>query len=188
MDKNDKSGLFHFDKNPGKKGSKIDSKREKRRQAFMKDHNAEDLKRKREDRNVALRKEAKQAKFNKRRRLNMGNGEDLKTEEEEKKIADEELYTFDETANAFHEGMDLMEYFKMLTKTDFQLPHFLQLHDLIMAREDHKILFGIVGIRKLLSFIENPPIQSVIDANMLPILLALVTRVDFPRLQFEALW
>ena len=43
-------------------------------------------------------------------------------------------------------------------------------------------------MRKLLSFVDNPPIQNVIDANLLPVLLSLVGREDFPRLQFEVLW
>lgn len=35
---------------------------------------------------------------------------------------------------------------------------------------------------------ENSPLQRVIDNNLVPKLLALLTREDFPQLQFEAAW
>ena len=36
--------------------------------------------------------------------------------------------------------------------------------------------------------IDNPPIQNVIDANLLPALIGLIGRSDIPRIQFEVLW
>jgi len=47
---------------------------------------------------------------------------------------------------------------------------------------------GTCGIRKLLTMEENSPLQRVIDNNLVPKLLALLTREDFPQLQFEAAW
>jgi len=42
--------------------------------------------------------------------------------------------------------------------------------------------------RKLLSSDKNPPIDQIIDANMLPILVDCLTKDDQPNLQFEAAW
>ncbi len=42
--------------------------------------------------------------------------------------------------------------------------------------------------RKLLSSDKNPPIDQIIQANMLPILVDCLTKDDQPSLQFEAAW
>lgn len=186
MDNNEGSQgfSFHFDKT-GKKGKPtIDNKLEQRRKHFMREQDADDLKRKRDDKNTTLRKEAKKHKFQKSRNLKFPGGAPA----EEKKAEDTKTYTIEEAQNAWQEGMPIMDYFKILNKTEFQLPNFLLLIELICSKEDHKILFGVVGLRKLLSFIDNPPIQNVIDANLLPVLLSLIGRSDLPRLQFEVLW
>ena len=36
--------------------------------------------------------------------------------------------------------------------------------------------------------VDNPPIQNVIDVNLLPALIRLICRSDVPRIQFEVLW
>lgn len=42
---------------------------------------------------------------------------------------------------------------------------------------------GIIGIRKLLSSNDNPPIQQVIDSNLVPRMIELVKQTQFPYLQ-----
>lgn len=42
--------------------------------------------------------------------------------------------------------------------------------------------------RKLLSSDKNPPIDQIIEANMLPVLVECLTKDDQPTLQFEAAW
>lgn len=59
---------------------------------------------------------------------------------------------------------------------------------MIHSPHDKFILMAIVGFRKLVSLIKNPPIQGIIDANLLPTILGLLNRQDIPRIQFEALW
>jgi hypothetical protein len=181
---NGSNGLsFHFDKSESKRGNQAESKIEQRRKNFLKEQDIDEIKRKRDDKNVSLRKEVKKNKFAKRRAINLPS-ENKKEESKTKEVK----YTVDEAQSAWKEGMDIMEYFKIVNKTTFDLPHFVFLIELICSREDHKILFGMVGMRKLLSFVNNPPIQNVIDANLLPILLGLSSRKDIPRLQFEVLW
>lgn len=184
-DELDQNAVFHFDKGQKKGISQVQSKMDKRRTNFMREADLEDLKRKRDDKAVTLRKQAKQNKFAKNRTLKFPH---LTDKEENKKTEFDQKYTIDEAELAWHEGMDIMDYFKILDKTKFELPHFIILLELICQKEDHKILFGVVGLRKLLSIVDNPPIQSVIDSNLLPVLLSLTTRNDFPRLQYEVLW
>jgi len=47
---------------------------------------------------------------------------------------------------------------------------------------------SMVKLRKLLSIEHNPPIQDIIDAGFIPQFVQLLTRVDFPQIQFEACW
>lgn len=49
-------------------------------------------------------------------------------------------------------------------------------------------LNAIQSARKLLSSDKNPPIDQIIEANMLPVLVECLTRDDQPNLQFEAAW
>lgn len=43
--------------------------------------------------------------------------------------------------------------------------------------------YGIIGIRKLLSRAQNPPIQIVIDAGLVPKLIKYVQQTEYPQLQ-----
>eukprot|EP01126_Amoeba_proteus_P015842 TRINITY_DN1718_c0_g3_i1.p1 TRINITY_DN1718_c0_g3~~TRINITY_DN1718_c0_g3_i1.p1 ORF type:complete len:519 (-),score=113.72 TRINITY_DN1718_c0_g3_i1:148-1704(-) len=47
---------------------------------------------------------------------------------------------------------------------------------------------GTTKIRKQLSIENNPPIQDVIDAGLVPVLMNFLRRTDLPPLQFEAAW
>jgi hypothetical protein len=49
-------------------------------------------------------------------------------------------------------------------------------------------LNAVQSARKLLSSDKNPPIDQIIEANMLPILVDCLTKEDQPMLQFEAAW
>lgn len=49
-------------------------------------------------------------------------------------------------------------------------------------------IMGIIGLRKMLSYEKNPPIQAAIDANLLPKIIELMNRNDEPSLQLESTW
>lgn len=54
---------------------------------------------------------------------------------------------------------------------------------LIQDTLDAKVIFATVGFRRLLSQERNPPIQPVIDANLVPKFISFLQRADFPKLQ-----
>lgn len=63
--------------------------------------------------------------------------------------------------------------------------------DLIAAINDQNVLkqhYGMIGIRKILSVAENPPIQAVIDAGLVPRMIEYVKQTEYPQLQLEATW
>ena len=103
-------------------------------------------------------------------------------------VADTVSYSFQETLNAQNENIDIMDYFQLCNKTKYTIENFFDLIQLIYSDNDFNVLFAVVGFRKMMSLLKNPPVQSVIDANLLPLFLNLLTRKDIPRIQFEALW
>lgn len=47
--------------------------------------------------------------------------------------------------------------------------------------------YGVIGIRKVLS-VEVPPIQPIIDANLISPLIEFMKATQYPHLQLEAAW
>ena len=58
---------------------------------------------------------------------------------------------------------------------------------MIHSNETLSKLFACIGIRKLLSIENQPPIQQVIEANLIKMFIDLLTH-DIPKFQFEAAW
>ena len=59
-----------------------------------------------------------------------------------------------------------------------------------MILSDRKVIqiFATIGLRRLLSFEQSPPIQQTVDRNLVPKLFEYAQRLDSPKLQFEAIW
>ena len=110
-------------------------------------------------------------------------------EKEEKKSGGlSKSYSVEEAESEWKEDMNIMDYFQILNKTNYERAHFDILAQLTISSEKHKVLFGVVGLRKLLSLIDNPPIQTFINAGLIPVFLELSKDESIPRLQFEVLW
>ena len=84
---------------------------------------------------------------------------------------------------------DTMQFFEEVGKyINPTLDNFMDLVKLIRNENPILVLLGIIGFRKLVSNTKTAPIQSMIDANLLPDILLMLQRKDHPRIQFEALW
>ena len=60
------------------------------------------------------------------------------------------------------------------------------LNELLQSINSEEILrqhYGLIGIRKILSIAENPPIQSIIDAGLVPKMIDYIKQNDYPQLQ-----
>lgn len=60
-----------------------------------------------------------------------------------------------------------MAYLRFL-KTNYTMDMFPQLLQAITHGDIVKQHYGLIGVRKILSIADNPPIQSVIDAGLVP--------------------
>lgn len=69
----------------------------------------------------------------------------------------------------------------------FQLKDFNLLTQLIYSEDPTTKLLGLIGMRKLLSIENCPPIQAVIDANLTVVFIGFLYH-DIPKFQFEAAW
>ncbi|KAA0155931.1 hypothetical protein FNF27_00219 [Cafeteria roenbergensis] len=58
----------------------------------------------------------------------------------------------------------------------------------LRSGDDRHALAGVVNLRRLLSIEVHPPIDMVISAGAMSFLIAMLKRVDHPKLQFEATW
>jgi len=112
--------------------------------------NADDGRRKREEKQVALRKQKKEAVLKRRR-----------------------------------EAQDSATYDPKVLEKLHQLPQLVQG---IMSEDLNIVTDATANLRKLLSMERSPPIDEVINANVVPRLVQLLSRGDVPTLQFEAAW
>jgi len=58
----------------------------------------------------------------------------------------------------------------------------------MMSNDKDQVLEGLIGIRKLLSIANNPPIQQVVDSGIVPKILSFMSLSESPAFQFEAAW
>ena len=78
-----------------------------------------------------------------------------------------------------------------MSDTDHEQTRRLNLEEILQKSQsdDLSIRFeGIRAARKLLSIDRNPPIDDLIHANFLPILVQCLSADQYPDLQFEAAW
>ena len=96
----------------------------------------------------------------------------------------------------FGDNDELNAMIKEWRKEDFQIEGLLTLVENINSDDKNKQLYGTIGVRKLISigtilfslysflFLEDdPPIQLIIDANLIPRLVEFTTKDDQPELQ-----
>lgn len=58
---------------------------------------------------------------------------------------------------------------------------------MIYSHNNIEKLFATVGLRRLLSIENDPPIQPIIDANLIPVFIDLLSH-EIPKFGFEAAW
>ena len=89
----------------------------------------------------------------------------------------------------FTEEIDINTYLEICKKVYVKNEDFMKLIHMLNSSVNHYILLACVGFRKMVSLAKNPPIQTLIDANLLPVLLdLLMNKSDISRIQFEILW
>ena len=82
----------------------------------------------------------------------------------------------------------MKEYIKTCLERQYTINEFPFLIENINSKILKNEYLGVIGIRKILSIEISPPIQSVIDANLVPKLLEFMERSEHPSLQLESTW
>ena len=91
-------------------------------------------------------------------------------------------------ANMNEESEKLKALVDECLKKTYTMEDFPFLVDAILSKDVHKQHLGIIGLRKILSIEEGPPIQPVIDANLVPRLIEFMQKEELPHLQLESAW
>ena len=84
-------------------------------------------------------------------------------------------------ALANQKNLSDQDYIKQVQSMEFRTEDFRNLTEFTLSQENEKIFLGVTGFRRILSFRE-PPIQAVIDANLISKFLSFLQRTDFPKL------
>ena len=101
----------------------------------------------------------------------------------------ESLATIESAISFMQSGKVPFEQFimKVGNNMQFQLHQFKELLPYIYHNDQSVKLFALVGMRKLLSIENTPPIQEVIDANLISVFINFLHH-EIPKFQFEAAW
>lgn len=81
----------------------------------------------------------------------------------------------------------ILNHFRFL-QSIYTMDNFNELLQSINSEDILRQHYGLIGIRKILSIAENPPIQSIIDAGLVPKMIDYIKQNDYPQLQLEATW
>ncbi|CAI2364238.1 unnamed protein product [Moneuplotes crassus] len=183
---NQQNELFHIGKDSNKDSLKVDSRIQNRTNQFLNNQDADQLKKNLSEHSEASRKEIKNQKFSKNR--NYEAKDQSETDNIKNPPSEKIEHTITQAQSLWDEGIDFMDYYLFLKNTKFEITDFPLLQELIKSDKDHNILLAVVGLRKLLSLVDNPPRQCVVDADLLPQLITLTNKKNAPKIQFEALW
>jgi len=131
----------------------------------------DDLRRRRTESSIELRKQKKEDQVLKRR--NIGNAED-ETPLNDKTNLGASTSTAAQTQNA-------------QTTPNLTLDEIIQII-LSHGSTQEQLFTAVQAVRKMLSRERNPPIDDVIKANLVPSLVGYLSCEEYPALQFEAAW
>lgn len=134
-----------------------------------------DLKKKRDEYNLEIRKQKREEMLIKKRNRNT---------ELDQKLQDG---TIGNTHNLANDETLKKSIDEWLRKT-YDLSELYQLVSAINSDDRAQQHYGIIGLRKVLSNEQGPPIQPIIDANLVPKLIQFMNNDQEPHLQLEAAW
>ena len=92
----------------------------------------------------------------------------------------------EDNLNEDSEKLTVLVY-ECLKKT-YTMEDFPFLVDSIFSKDVQKQHMGVIGLRRILSIEESPPIQPVIDMNLVPRLIEFMQKEELPHLQLESVW
>jgi len=153
-----------------------ENKNQEQDEAAQLDHLME-LKKKRDEYMVEIRKKKREHTLTKKRNLDLSN--DLRLENERLGKVTEENIDPNET---------MEEYIQKCARIVYSLKDLPALLKAVNSSDVKQQYYGVIGIRRIVSKDENPPIQEIIDANVIPRIIGFTERYEESQLQYEAAW
>lgn len=86
------------------------------------------------------------------------------------------------------DNAQLKVYIDQCLKKPYTVNDFPELLQCVYSNDVMKQHYGVIGLRKILSVEDGPPIQMVIDANIVPRLIEFIKKEDHAHLQLESAW
>ena len=80
---------------------------------------------------------------------------------------------------------ELIVQWTAMTFEDSEIPTLAQK---VLSNDSEELHHGLIGLRKLLSKEDQPPLQPVIDAGVVPRLVQLISTSSVKKIQLEAAW
>lgn len=148
------------------------------------------IKQEREKFAVSLRKDRREEAMEKRRKTFLGPVEMPASEDITAQLGvDVASFTIDNAFACCQQHQMGLEPFisNIATKMKFQKPDLARLVKLIHSSDNFEKLFALVGLRKLLSIEDDPPIEPIIAANLIQMFVELLSH-EIPKFSFEAAW
>ena len=172
------SNTFGSDNGPKSAQEKL----EEQKKGIFKQGGAEDHKRNRDNYTENLRKKKREEMFNKKRQHMAGESQEsaqLNSQEAQpkKKITAKQFM-----AEYTEFPKNYEEFSNLLMNVDFELDDFPKILEFMASDNMFTVFFGLVGIRKLLSIPKIPPIQAVIDANLVPKIINYLQMSEIPKM------
>lgn len=139
-------------------------------------HELQDLRKKRDEYAVDIRKKKRDEILYKKRNKNLD--------------IDQQLQGGNISTGAHNlvADQELKALIDQWLKKNYDVSELLQLVEAANSNDRAKQHYGVIGLRKILSNEQGPPIQAVIDANMVPRLIQFMQNEKEAHLQLEAAW
>ncbi|KRX01871.1 Armadillo-type fold [Pseudocohnilembus persalinus] len=137
---------------------------------------ADKLKERRENNAIEIRRDKRNKDLNKKRQFNTTQNQgSMKS---------------DSTSKDNFQGSDeLRQKVEKWIRQTFTLTNdFQTIVQSINSNDIEQQHYGTIGLRKILSTEDNPPIQNAIDANLIPRLIQFISQDELKHLQLEAAW
>ena len=160
------------------------SSNDERKTQYKKGVSVEDGRRRRQDTSVQIRKSKRQEQMKKRRNMNMNAQSDATSNESSGSESG------GQNANPKNEKNKVAKQicFKVFGNLECHIKNLNQIAKAVKSTDFHAKYAGIRYVRKLLSVQNDPPVEPILSAGLVPFLIEAIQQQQMIEMVFEAAW